>query len=344
MDKNKITWIGLGQAGGNITQIAETKYNYPAICINTSKEDLSSLKNVKYPIWIENGIGTAKDRKSVIRLMSESIDEVINKVNNLVAGDIAIVVFSGAGGTGSGSSSFICKYLVSQGKLVVPVVILPSSNESAKSHANTYDCLAELSQIDGVGGTFLLDNENVEDKFLINNKFVADIDALLSLNHSSQYGNIDEAEIRTLLSCSGISVISRCSKAKSTASDIIHKWHNGIYAKIESSTAMYLGLSTSNRSLNSETLVSGFGGIFDTFIGISESTSLAILTGLQWPQKRIAQFRIKFEKVVKTINDTNAMQMFEMLEPLKGLSFIPTAIQPQAPTSPRDILLGLLNS
>ena len=126
MEKNKITWIGLGQAGGNIAQIAEVKYNYSAICINTSKEDLSSLKNVKYPIWIENGIGAAKDRKSVIRLMSDSIDEVINKVNNLVTGDIAIVVFSGAGGTGSGSSSFICKYLISQGKIVVPVVILPS--------------------------------------------------------------------------------------------------------------------------------------------------------------------------------------------------------------------------
>ena len=93
MDKNKITWIGLGQAGGNITQIAETKYNYPAICINTSKEDLNSLKNVKYPIWVENGIGAAKDRKSVIRLMSESIDEIVNKINTLVTGDITIVVF-----------------------------------------------------------------------------------------------------------------------------------------------------------------------------------------------------------------------------------------------------------
>jgi cell division GTPase FtsZ len=74
--------------------------------------------------------------------MSESIDVVVNKINNLVTGDIAIVVFSGAGGTGSGSSSFICRYLVSQGKIVVPVVILPSKEESAKSHANTYDCLA----------------------------------------------------------------------------------------------------------------------------------------------------------------------------------------------------------
>lgn len=340
MDKNKITWIGLGQAGGNITQIAETKYNYPAICINTSKEDLSSLKNVKYPIWIENGIGAAKDRKSVIRLMSESIDDVVGKINTLVTGDIAIVVFSGAGGTGSGSSSFICRYLISQGKIVVPVVILPSDNESAKSHANTYDCLAELTQIDGMGGAFLLDNENVEDKFSINNKFVADIDALLSLNHSSQYGNIDEAEIRTLLSCPGVSVISRCSKTKSTVSDIIQKWHNGIYAKIESKTAMYLGLSTSNRSLESETLVKEFDGIFDTFLGISEATSLAILVGLQWPMRKIETYKNKFEQVMNTMSINTQKPQFTTLQGLPPNTH--TTIQQKQSSNPRDILLGLL--
>ena len=340
MDKNKITWIGLGQAGGNIAQIAEIKYNYSAICINTSKEDLSSLKNIKYPIWIENGIGAAKDRKSVIRLMSESIDDVVSKINTLVTGDIAIVVFSGAGGTGSGSSSFICRYLVSQGKIVVPVVILPSNNESAKSHANTYDCLAELNQIDGIGGAFLLDNENVEDKFSINNKFVADIDALLSLNHSSQYGNIDEAEIRTLLSCPGISVISRCSKTKSTVSDIIQKWHNGIYAKIESKTAMYLGLSTSNRSLESETLVKEFDGIFDTFLGISEATSLAILVGLQWPMRKIETYKNKFEQVMNTMSINTQKPQFTTLQGL--LPNTHTTIQQKQSSNPRDILLGLL--
>lgn len=340
MNKSKITWIGLGQAGGNIAQIAEVKYGYSTICINTSKEDLSSLKNIKYPIWIENGIGAAKDRKSVIRLMSESIDDVVGKINTLVTGDIAIVVFSGAGGTGSGSSSFICRYLVSQGKIVVPVVILPSNNESAKSHANTYDCLAELSQIDGIGGTFLLDNENVEDKFSINNKFVADIDALLSLNHSSQYGNIDEAEIRTLLSCPGISVISRCSKTKSTVTDIIHKWHNGIYAKIESKSAMYLGLSTSNRSLESEALVKEFDGIFDSFLGVSESTSLAIIVGLQWPMKKIEAYKNKFEQVMNVISTNIQRPQFTTLQgALPNTNNIP---QQKQPTNARDILLGLL--
>ena len=73
-------------------------------------------------------------------------------------------------------------------------------------------------------------------------------------------------------------------------------------------------------------------------------TTIAIITGLKFPQKKVLSFKNNFERVVKTINDTNAIQIFEPLEPLKGLSFTPTAIQPQAPTNPRDILLGLLNN
>ena len=180
----------------------------------------------------------------------------------------------------------------------------------------------------------------MEDKFAINNKFVADMDALLGINHSSQYGNIDEAEIRTLLSCPGISIISRCSKPKSTAADIIQKWHNGIYAKIESNTAMYLGLSTSNRSLDSNSLVQDFDSIFDTFLGVSEATTVAILTGLQFPMGRVEKLKNKFEQVVNTMTINTQKPQFTTLQ---GLSpNIQTSSKQNSSASPRDILLGLL--
>ena len=341
MDKNKVTWIGLGQAGGNIAQIAEVKYNYQTICINTSKEDLSSLRNIKYPIWIQNGIGAAKDRKRVIRLMSESIDDIVDKINNLVVGDIVIVVFSGAGGTGSGSSSFSCRYLVGQGKIVVPVVILPSDEESAKGHANTYDCLAELMQINGIGSTFLLDNSRVKDKFSINNKFVSDIDALLSLNHSSKYGNIDEAEIRTLLSCTGVAIISRSSKVKSTTSDVIQGLNENIYATVEAQNARYFALSTSNRSLDVQDILRPYKGIYDVFTGISEATTIAVLAGLQFPMKRIEKFKNKFEETVQNINNTINQQP-PTIQPLQSLSFAREESKSTTPVNPRDILLSLL--
>ena len=93
--------------------------------------------------------------------------------------------------------------------------------------------------IQGLGATFLLDNSN-EDKFVINQKFVNELDAFINLKNSSVYGNIDMAERKQILSCPGATVIGRLSKSKSTASDIMHSLHNGIYAKIESKIAYYL--------------------------------------------------------------------------------------------------------
>ena len=251
-------------------------------------------------------------------------------------------MFSSSGGTGSGLSNPILRYLSQTGKVCIPVVVLPDETvESAKACENAYNACAELMSIQGLGATFLLDNSN-EDKFAINQKFVNDFDSFINLKNSSVYGNIDIAERKQILSCPGIAVIGKNSKAKSTASEIVHSLHNGIYAKIESKNAYYLGISTSNRSLDISSIAKEFVGIYDVFSGISEATTIVIASGMQWPQKRILRFKNKFEETVKNIPTTN---FIHQLEPLQGLSFTERqTIQPAVPVNPRDILLGLLNN
>jgi hypothetical protein len=149
-------------------------------------------------------------------------------------------------------------------------------------------------------------------------------------------GNIE------LLYKPGIAVIGKNSKAKSTASEIVHSLHNGIYAKIESKNAYYLGISTSNRSLDISSIAKAFVGIYDVFSGISEATTIVIASGMQWPQKRILRFKNKFEETVKNIPTTN---FIHQLEPLQSLSFVERqTTQPTTSVNPRDILLGLLNN
>jgi hypothetical protein len=157
------------------------------------------------------------------------------------------------------------------------------------------------------------------------------------------YGNIDKAERKQVLSCPGIAVIGKSSKTKSTAPEMVESIHNGIYAEIESKSAYYLAISTSNKSLDTNSISKEFSGVYDLFSGISESSSIVVVAGLQWPQQRILKFKNKFEETVKTMNDTNIIQSFTPLEPLKGLSFTPATVQPQAAVSPRDILLSLMN-
>lgn len=333
--------IGIGAAGSNIANLFEAK-NYTTMYVNSSIEDLNCIKGV-HKVMISGAEGAAKDRKRVLQLAMESFGDIVQKIENIITQRYVVVIFSAGGGTGSGLSIPVLKYLTQVGKTCIPVMILPDDHSSAKVNENAYNACVELMSIQGLGATFLLDNSR-GDKFAINSRFACELDSFINLHNSSIHGNIDKAERKQMLSCPGVAVIGKVSKAKSMASELVESLYNGIYTEITSKNAYYLGISTSNRSLDIESITSTFASVYDVFSGVSEATSIIIATGLQFPQQRILKFKNKFEETVKTMNDTNVMQSFEPLEPLRGLSFAPTAIQPQAPTSPRDILLGLLNN
>lgn len=330
--------IGLGACGSNIANLFENK-GYDTVYVNSSIEDLNSIKGI-HKLHIVGAEGAAKDRKKVLQLAMESFGDIVQKIESIITQKYIVVIFSAGGGTGSGLSTPMLKYLTQIGKTCISVMILPNdADESAKTCENAYNACVELMSIQGVGATFLLDNSR-GDKFSINNKFVCELDSFINLKNSSMYGNIDMAERKQMLSCPGVAVIGKLSKARSTAPEIIESLHNGIYAEIEAKSAYYLGVSTSNKSLDINNIVSAIGGVYDTFSGISESTTITIVTGLQFPQKRILKFKNKFEATVKNINDGNFIQNLAPLEPLKGLSF---TREQAAPTNPRDLLIGLLN-
>lgn len=336
--KEQFGIIGLGQCGSNIANLFENK-GYNTVYVNTSLEDLGTIKGV-HKIHIPGADGAAKDRKRVLQLAMESFGDIVQKIENIITQEYVVVIYSSSGGTGSGLSTPMLKYLTQIGKTCIPVVILPDNTiESAKACENAYNACAELMSIQGLGATFLLDNSR-NDKFAINNKFVCELDSFINIKNLSMYGNMDKSERRLMLSCPGVAVIGKLSKSRSTASEIIESLYNGIYAEVESKTAYYLGVSTSNKSLDMNSMTSAIGGVYDTFYGISESTTIAMVTGLQFPQKRILKFKNKFEETVKNINDGNFIQNLAPLEPLKGLSF---TREQAAPTSPRDLLMGLLN-
>jgi hypothetical protein len=84
-------------------------------------------------------------------------------------------------------------------------------------------------------------------------------------------------------------------------------------------------------------------GVYDVFSGISEATTIAIVSGLQWPMKRIEKFKNKFEETVQNINNT-IIQQSPTIQPLQSLSFSREEFKPVATVNPRDILLNLLNN
>jgi hypothetical protein len=194
--------------------------------------------------------------------------------------------------------------------------------------------------INGLGATFLLDNAR-GDKFAMNGRFARELDGFINLKNSSVYGVIDPAERKQILSCSGVANIVKLSKAKSTASDVIQGLSENIYVPVESQNARYFALSTSNRSLDVQDVLRAYKGIYDVFTGISDATTIAVISGLQFPMKRIEKFKNKFEETVQNINNTINQQP-PTIQPLQSLSFSREELKPTTPTNPRDILLSLL--
>ena len=331
--------IGLGACGSNIANLFEGK-GYNTLYVNTSLEDLGAFKGA-HKVHIKGAEGAAKDRKRVLQLAMETFPDILQQIESVITQKYIVVIFSSSGGTGSGLSIPILRYLSQIGKVCIPTVVLPDGDvESAKANENAYNTCAELMAIKGLGATFLLDNSKCN-KFAINNKFVNELDAFINLKNSSMYGNIDIAERKQVLSCPGVAMIAKASKTKSTSADIIHSLHNGIYAEIEQKTAMYLALSTSNKSLDIKSITSEFYSLYDQFIGYSEATSIMVVSGLQFPLKRLETFKNKFEETVQNINNT-IIQQPPTIQPLQGLSFSREEFKPTTPINPRDILLGLL--
>ena len=331
--------LALGQCGGNIGKEFDD-LGYTTVYVNTSQEDLSTIKGT-HKIHIPGADGVAKDRKKVLQLASEHIGDIVDKITTLLPQKYIICAFSASGGTGSGLSVPLMAYLAQIGRVCIPAIVLPNDEqESAKAAENSYNACVEIMGIKNLGATFLLDNSKY-DKFAINSRFARELDGFITLKNTSVYGNIDKAERKQVLSCPGIAVIGKSSKTRSSAPEIVESLHNGIYADIASKTAYYLAISTSNKSLDTNSISKEFSGIYDVFSGISEATSLIVVAGLQFPQQRILKFKNKFEETVKNMNSSNFIQDLTPLEPLKGLSFTREKIEP---TNPRDLLMGLLNN
>ena len=77
--KNSIRFLGIGQAGANVTQMLEKK-GYKTYYINLAKQDLDLISSPnKY--HIPNGEGASKNRKKAKKVLSESIEEVLGYLN-----------------------------------------------------------------------------------------------------------------------------------------------------------------------------------------------------------------------------------------------------------------------
>lgn len=299
--KNRIGFIAVGQAGGNIGNLLEKK-GFSVLYLNTSKEDLEVTKG-KFKYHISNGNGCNKDRKKAKQLVIEDFENIYNEIQDKIKADIIYIVFASGGGSGSGASPMLSDLLVNQGNKVGLVTIIPSKDESVKAHLNSYECFKEIDEIDGLCGCFILDNEG-KNKMAINNDFVNLFTSFVTIpdRHKDTRGNIDKSEIIETLSAPGMAVI-----VSGDDDSVISKFDDNVFADMEDDEVVkYITASLSGK-LTIKDIEKKVGVPFDNFKTFNKDKTICCVSGLSYPATRLNEvYEIVNEQKDSIKNKLNA--------------------------------------
>ncbi len=283
--KKKISFIAVGQAGGNIGQLFDKK-GFPVLYVNTSKEDLDTLENAKYKYHVTGGEGCNKDRHKAKQLIIDDFDNIAGEIESKVKADLMLVIFASGGGTGSGAGPMLIDLLIGEGETVGAVTVIPGPEESVKSHINSYECFSELTEISQTAACFILDNDK-GDKLELNAAFVDDFSAFLEIpeKHKSVKGNIDKAEIMETLKAHGMAILARDNSKESAG--IIQALKSGIYAPADPDGAVkYITASMAGNVCMAD-IEKAIGTPIDNFQTFNAEETICCISGLTYPQARL---------------------------------------------------------
>lgn len=175
----KVAAGGFGQGGTSAASTfmqainGEMKHLFS---INLSEADLrgaSLVPEANRILLDKNRYGAGRNREISKSYVTEKKDFIIQKVSEILNGEINVcfLFFSTAGGTGSGLGPFLTALLESDAYPKTPanpimffgVPLLPDQNEGELSQENTIKALKEISNISNhKAGRFILVDNNVE--------------------------------------------------------------------------------------------------------------------------------------------------------------------------------------
>lgn len=338
--KNKIAFVAVGQAGGNIGQLFEEK-GYSVLYINTSQEDLDTLEKAKYKFHIPEGEGCNKNRHKAKQLVIDSFDQIAAEIETKIKADMIFVIFASGGGTGSGAGPMLIDLLIDEGRTVGAVTVIPALEESVKSHINAYECFSELTEIEGSAACFCLDNARGE-KLCMNTEFVDAFCLFLDVpeKHKSVNGNIDKAEVMETLKARGAAMVLH--RKTDDSAGFISAFTDNIFAPVEPDRAVkYIAASMAGKVKMSE-LEKAIGTPIDNFQTFNDTETVCCISGLSYPQTRLNEIYARVEdnkdiikKNIAAARETGlkkGVNFLDELEPAKKPQ------EPKRPKSKRDIM------
>lgn len=210
-----------------------------------------------------------------------------------------------------------------------------------KSHINSYECFAELTEIPQTASCFILDNAKGE-KLGLNTVFVDAFLAFLEIpeTHKSVKGNIDKAEIMETLKAHGMALIARDAGTESAG--IIQALKDGIFAPAEPDRAVkYIAASLAG-SVRMADIERAVGMPVDNFQTFNDAETICCISGLTYPQARLDEIYGKVADNKELIQKNLAAARESGLK--KGINFLDEIVlaekkpEQKKPQSKRDIM------
>ncbi|GIM47953.1 cell division protein FtsZ [Collibacillus ludicampi] len=315
--------LGVGQAGGNIAEIAAT-YGFTTAIINTNANDTISNSKVPNKYYVPGRNGAGQNRTVGIEAVQFHWDEICKFVGQSFKNvKVLLVAFSTDGGTGSGMGPILIDVLTSYlpDTIIGAIAILPEKNVLAGNKMNASKAMAELSAIEGIGPVFIVDNEQVRKTNpqatksqlyqIVNTQVIRSFDAILRITtKSSPLGNFDEADLLNVLNTRGAAIISTtvvndCKTQAEVSNQFNLSLIRSVFAPIETvgvvkAGLIYEGPEGLSKLISVPALFERIGEPLLLFEGNypneSDAVITSILTGLPFPEKRLNLMKESLEQ------------------------------------------------
>lgn len=315
--------LGVGQAGGNIAEIAASM-GFQTALINTNQRDGLVNTRVEKKYFCPGFNGAGQDRSIGLRAVNENYREIISFVQDTFKNiKLLLVAFSTDGGTGSGMSPLLIDLLLDNlpGIKIGAIAVMPDRNVLAGNRINAAECIEEISKIDSLSSVFFIDNDQLRklnpqsSKHQIylssNQQAVEAINNVLQVTKkSSFYGNFDETDLMNILGTRGVTIIASTAITDAkTSSDVANKiqqsWANSIFCPVESMGVIRAGVIYEGPEKMANLI--NVPGVFErvgeplelfegTYITESDPTITTILAGLPFPARRMKALEESLEK------------------------------------------------
>lgn len=280
---NDVAVVGVGGAGTNIAFNFE-KLGYTTIHINSSTQDESAISGAKTIRHLKGFNGCAGNRQLAEQAIAKNMD-IIDEISALKE-SIIYIIFSSAGGTGSGVAPALAEMLAEEtDKTICCIVVLPDKTEDYDFHVNSYKCCQELLNIEGLGSVMFLDN-NADNKQNINKHSANMLHAFLTNNSVSEYGNVDEQEKRTMIATSGNFILSVLKADKVSDASVIERLTTkNIFAPLQKDNRCeYIGIiNATGKRINKAEIINIVGTPIRTFEGFGSTNAITVIAGLSYP-------------------------------------------------------------